>query len=126
MTTESRVIETALQQEIERELAQYPVLVYSKGSDTVPRCGFTVETSEFFRALGCSAQFIDVLDNIPKRQALTEMTDWPTLPKIFINGVFYGDTDTLEPLRESGELATLLASLPAAVTSTPVSCPEKP
>jgi monothiol glutaredoxin len=43
-----------------------------------------------------------------KRQALSEMTDWPTLPKVFINGQFYGDTDILGPMEESGELQALL------------------
>ena len=48
-----------------------------------------------------------LLDN-DKRQALSEMTNWPTLPKVFIDGKFYGDTDILAPMRESGELDALL------------------
>ena len=39
-----------------------------------------------------------------KREALAEMTNWPTLPKVFINGTFYGDTDILGPMVENGEL----------------------
>jgi len=51
---------------------------------------------------------IDVLENMQKREALAEMTNWPTLPKVFINGKFYGDTDVLGPMRESGELKNVL------------------
>lgn len=111
----------ALTTEIQGEIARYPVLVYGKGTDAVPRCGFTLETKEFFESLNCRAHFIDILENFPKRQALSEMTDWPTLPKVFINGVFYGDTDTLEPMRQSGELQTLLkaAHSGADVSATP-------
>ncbi len=36
------------------------------------------------------------------------MTHWPTLPKVFINGTFYGDTDILGPMAQSGELQTML------------------
>jgi monothiol glutaredoxin len=36
------------------------------------------------------------------------MTDWPTLPKVFIAGEFFGDTDVLGPMAEKGELQTLL------------------
>ena len=36
------------------------------------------------------------------------MTDWQTLPKVFINGQFYGDTDILGPMAENGELQGLL------------------
>ena len=36
------------------------------------------------------------------------MTNWPTLPKVFINGTFYGDTDILGPMDQSGELGDVL------------------
>ncbi len=45
---------------------------------------------------------------MPKREALSEMTDWPTLPKVFINGKFYGDTDILGPMAQNGELQATL------------------
>ena len=53
-------------------------------------------------------ELVDVLENPEKRQALTEMTNWPTLPKVFINGQFYGDTDILDPMEASGEIEPLL------------------
>ena len=54
------------------------------------------------------AEVVDVLEDMPKRAALSQMTDWQTLPKVFINGQFYGDTDILEPMAEKGELQKLL------------------
>ena len=36
------------------------------------------------------------------------MTNWPTLPKVFIDGKFYGDTDILGPMAQNGELQTVL------------------
>jgi monothiol glutaredoxin len=45
---------------------------------------------------------------MPKRQALSEITDWQTLPKVFIGGQFMGDTDILGPMADSGELRKLL------------------
>jgi monothiol glutaredoxin len=36
------------------------------------------------------------------------MTDWPPLPKVFIKGQFFGDTDILGPMAQNGELQTLL------------------
>lgn len=94
--------------EIDREVGANKILVYGKGTKTAPRCGFTLETIEFFDRLGYPFDVIDVLENMPKREALATMTDWPTLPKVFINGTFYGDTDVLGPMAESGELRTLL------------------
>lgn len=97
-----------LKEEIAREIAANTILVYGKGTKTAPRCGFTLETIGFFENFGYPFEVVDVLENQPKRDALSEMTDWPTLPKVFINGTFYGDTDVLGPMAEKGELQTLL------------------
>ncbi len=97
-----------LNTEIEREIADHTILVYGKGTKDAPRCGFTLETIQFFNAFGYPFQVVDVLENMPKREALAKLTDWPTLPKVFIGGQFYGDTDILEPMARSGELTKVL------------------
>ncbi len=97
-----------LKTEIEREIGANTILVYGKGTKSAPRCGFTLETIEFFNSLGYPFEVIDVLENQPKREWLAEMTDWPTLPKVFIAGRFYGDTDVLGPMAASGELQNTL------------------
>ncbi len=98
----------SLQEEIQNEIKAHKILVYSKGTKTEPRCGFTVETMQFFDRYGYPYELVDVLENPEKRQALTEMTNWPTLPKVFINGQFYGDTDILDEMAAKGELEPLL------------------
>jgi monothiol glutaredoxin len=98
----------SLKEEIEREIAANTICVYGKGTKTMPRCGFTLETIEFFNQFGYPFEVIDVLENMPKREALSELTDWPTLPKVFIKGKFYGDTDILGPMAQNGELTTVL------------------
>ena len=101
----------SLTDEITREVAANTILVYGKGTKDAPRCGFTAETIQFFNHFGYPFAVIDVLENMPKRDALSKMTDWPTLPKIFIDGQFYGDTDVLGPMAEKGELTTLLSAV---------------
>ena len=98
----------ALRAEIEGEIAANTILVYGKGTKTAPRCGFTLETIQFFQRFGYPFEVVDVLENLPKRDTLSAMTEWGTLPKVFINGTFYGDTDILEPMAQSGELKKLL------------------
>ncbi|MBV8152062.1 MAG: glutaredoxin [Candidatus Eremiobacteraeota bacterium] len=94
--------------EIEQEVAANPILIYGKGTKEMPRCGFTLETIEFFNRFGYPFEVVDVLENMEKREALAEMTQWPTLPKVFIGGTFYGDTDILGPMDEKGELGAIL------------------
>jgi monothiol glutaredoxin len=98
----------ALQTEIEREIESNTILVYGKGTKTAPRCGFTLETIEFFNKFGYPFEVVDALRSDAKRARLSEITNWPTLPKVFIDGVFYGDTDILGPMDESGELKAIL------------------
>jgi monothiol glutaredoxin len=109
----------AIRSEIENEVAANTILVYGKGTKDAPRCGFTLETIQFFNHFGYPFEVVDVLENMPKRSALAEMTDWPTLPKVFIDGQFYGDTDILGPMAEKGELQALLEKTFAGKGVTP-------
>lgn len=97
-----------LEQEIQNEIKAHKILIYGKGTKTAPMCGFTKETMVFFEKYGYPYELIDVLQNQAKRDALTKMTDWPTLPKVFIGGTFYGDTDILDPMEKRGEIEPLL------------------
>ena len=97
-----------IQEEIQREIQDNKILIYGKGTKAAPQCGFTVETIEFFNKFGFPYELINVLPNPEKREALNKMTNWPTLPKVFINGTFYGDTDVLGPMDDKGELQSLL------------------
>jgi len=101
----------SLQQEIAAEIAQSPVVIYAKGTKEQPRCGFTMETIVFFDRYNAPYTVIDVLENMPKREALNQMTQWPTLPKVFIGGKFYGDTDILDEMAAKGEIEPLLNSV---------------
>ncbi len=97
-----------IDEEIQKEIKAHKILVYGKGTKTMPMCGFTRETMQFFEKYGFPYEVIDVLQNPAKRERLTQMTNWPTLPKVFIDGQFYGDTDILDPMEKKGEVAPLL------------------
>ena len=99
---------SSIEDEINAEVAKHKVLIYGKGTKTAPQCGFTVETIQFFDKYGFPFEVVNVLDNMPKREALNKMTEWPTLPKVFINGKFYGDTDILDEMEAKGEVEPLL------------------
>ena len=98
----------SIEDEIKQEIAGNKILFYGKGTKDIPMCGFTIETIEFLNRFGYPFELVDVLNNMEKRHVLAEITNWPTLPKVFINGKFYGDTDILGPMAESGELQQIL------------------
>ena len=97
-----------IEQEIQQEIGKHKILIYGKGTKAMPMCGFTRETMQFFDRYGYPYEVIDVLQNPAKRETLTRMTNWPTLPKVFIDGQFYGDTDILDPMEKKGEVEPLL------------------
>lgn len=99
-----------IEDEVQEEVKAHKILIYGKGTKTMPMCGFTRETMQFFDKYGYPYEVIDVLQNPDKREVLTKITNWPTLPKVFINGQFYGDTDILDPMEKKGEVKPLLES----------------
>jgi len=99
---------SSLEDEIKTEVKENKIVIYGKGTKTAPQCGFTGETIQFFDKYGFPFEVINVIDNMAKREALSKMTNWPTLPKVFINGDFYGDTDILDEMEAKGEVEPLL------------------
>lgn len=97
-----------IEDEIQAEIKNHKILIYGKGTKQFPMCGFTRETMQFFDRYGYPYEVVDVLNNPAKREVLSKMTNWPTLPKVFINGQFYGDTDILDPMEKKGEVEPLL------------------
>ncbi len=97
-----------IEDEIQQEIKKHKILIYGKGTKAMPMCGFTKETMQFFDKYGYPYELVDVLQNPAKREVLTKLTNWPTLPKVFINGKFYGDTDILDPMEKKGEVEPLL------------------
>ena len=93
---------------IKEEIANNKILIYGKGTKSAPQCGFTAETVQFFNKYGHPFEVVNVLENMNKREALSKMTNWPTLPKVFIDGKFYGDTDILDEMEAKGEVEQLL------------------
>jgi monothiol glutaredoxin len=102
------IMANPIDEEIQKEVSAHKILIYGKGTKTMPMCGFTRETMQFFDKYGYPYELVDVLQNPAKREALTKMTNWPTLPKVFIDGTFYGDTDILDPMEKKGEMEPLL------------------
>ena len=93
---------------IKEEIANNKILIYGKGTKSAPQCGFTAETVQFFNKYGHPFEVINCLEDMNKREALSKMTNWPTLPKVFIDGKVYGDTDILDEMEAKGEVEPLL------------------
>ena len=97
-----------VQQEIEREVRDNPVVVYMKGTPSFPMCGFSASVVEILREVGVPFKAVDILAEGDKREGVKALTNWPTIPQIFVRGKFIGGCDIVRQMHAKGELAPLL------------------
>lgn len=94
---------------IKREIENNKVVVFMKGTPEAPRCGFSAATVEILKTFQYPFHGVDVLSDPEIRETLPHYSHWPTFPQVFIGGQLVGGCDILHELRDSGELAKLLA-----------------
>ncbi len=98
-----------LKQQLEKAIAENPVLLLMKGTPEQPRCGFSMRVVQVLEAMGVEYGAIDVLPALqPLREVTAEIADWQTFPQLYVNGELVGGCDIVEEMFESGELAQVL------------------
>ena len=84
------------------------VMLFMKGTPEQPACGFSMRTSGALNALGVPYAALDILPDPRIRQELSAISNWPTIPQLFVNGKLVGGCDIVMEMYEDGELASLL------------------
>jgi monothiol glutaredoxin len=111
----SNPIRDAIQQAID----QNNVILFMKGTPDQPMCGFSARTAAALQSLGAPFAAVDILPDPRIRQELSALSNWPTIPQLFVNGELVGGCDIVTEMYETGELAQTLgveqpADAPAA------------
>ena len=100
---------------IAQAIGDNPVILFMKGTPEQPMCGFSARTVAALQALNAPFAAVDVLPDPRIRQELSALSQWPTIPQLFVNGELVGGCDIVTEMYESGELAqTLGVDQPAA------------
>ena len=102
---------------IEADIAAHKIVIYMKGTRGAPQCGFSAAAVDVFEQLGVPFETRNVLDDPAIRTVIKEVTQWPTIPQIFVGGEFIGGTDILRELHEKGELKAMVEKAMATPTS---------
>ena len=101
-----------VQQTIQEQVTNNPVVLYMKGSPDFPQCGFSARAVQILRASGVTDFYsVDVLQNPDIREGVKTYASWPTIPQLYIKGEFIGGCDIMTEMYQSGELQPLLADL---------------
>ena len=64
--------------------------------------------SRSLEALGTPFAAVDILPDPRIRQELSALSNWPTIPQLFVRGELVGGCDIVTEMYESGELAEAL------------------
>jgi monothiol glutaredoxin len=118
--SESNPIRDAIAQAIKEN----PVIIFMKGTPEQPACGFSARAVAALQALNVEFAAVDVLPDPRIRQELSALSNWPTIPQVFVKGELIGGSDIVLEMFESGELAKVLGVEQPADAQAPDAGPK--
>jgi len=99
---------TQLREAIQSAIAENPVILFMKGNPEAPACGFSARTVAVLQSLDQPFAAVDILPDPRIRQELSALSNWPTIPQLFVDGELVGGCDIVMEMYQSGELHGLL------------------
>ena len=120
-----------MREAIQEAISENEVILFMKGTPNQPMCGFSARTAGILQSLGTPFAAVDILPDPRIRQELSALSNWPTIPQLFIKGELVGGCDIVSEMYQSGELARTLgleapevdagtAAQPAGTESAPL------
>ena len=113
--------ENAIRDAIQEAIHDHEVILFMKGTPERPMCGFSARTAAVLDALQTEYAAVDVLPDPRIRQELSALSNWPTIPQLFVKGELVGGCDIVTEMYESGELASVLGTEPVTDAPAPAS-----
>ena len=100
--------ENPLRDAIRQAIDENEIILFMKGTPEQPMCGFSGRTAAALQALDARFAAVDILPDPRIRQELSALSNWPTIPQLFVKGELVGGADIVAELYQSGELASVL------------------
>ena len=94
---------------IQQAIGENPVILFMKGTPDQPMCGCSARTVGILQSVGRPFAAVDVLPDPRIRQELSGLSNWPTIPQLFVDGELVGGCDIVKEMFQTGELKTFLA-----------------
>ena len=86
------------------------VVLFMKGTALFPQCGFSSRAVAILEQLGCRSRPSTCCRTRKSARASRNISDWPTVPQLYVKGEFVGGSDIMMEMFESGELKQLLGA----------------
>jgi len=100
----------SIDQFIDNEVKGNEVVLFMKGTKTMPQCGFSMQVTQILNHLGVDFKDINVLDDMGVRDGIKAYSNWPTIPQLYVKGEFIGGCDIVREMFQAGELQELLSA----------------
>jgi monothiol glutaredoxin len=97
-----------LRDRIKETIEREPVVAFIKGTHEQVYCGNSDRALQALRGVGASFATVDVLPDPQIRQELSALSNWPTIPQVFVGGELVGGADIVQELAATGELEAKL------------------
>jgi monothiol glutaredoxin len=104
---EERMADDAMSR-IQKLIDAHKILIFMKGTPTMPMCGFSAATIDVFNQLGVKYDTVNVLDDPELREGIKAYSNWPTIPQVYVSGKFIGGCDIVREMHANGELEPLV------------------
>ena len=98
----------SINEKIQNIIQENKVVLFMKGTSTMPQCGFSSKVSSILNFINVSYHDINVLEDEEIRQGIKDFSDWPTIPQLYIDKEFIGGCDIIIEMTLSGELDKVL------------------
>ena len=89
--------------DIKKIIADHPIVIFGKGNQGQPMCGFTAKVQAVFEELGLDYEMVNILTDQNLREEMKTFSDWPTFPQVYLNGEFLGGCDIILEMHENGQ-----------------------
>ncbi len=115
-----------LREQIQTAIDENDVILFMKGTPDQPMCGFSARTVAILQSVGKPFAAVNILPDPRIRQELSAVSNWPTIPQLFIDGEFVGGCDIVTEMYESGELHSALGLENASGAAAPEPQAQEP
>ena len=92
------------------DIENTPIILFMKGTKDRPMCGFSARVVNILNSHSVVYQDVNILENPEIRVNLSEYSNWPTIPQLFVKGELIGGGDIVMELEGKGELSGVLQS----------------
>ena len=97
-----------LKETIVKDIKNNQIILYMKGTKNMPMCGFSNSVVQILNHYGVEYKDVNVLEDPMIRVKLSEHSNWPTIPQLFVQGELIGGADITKELHENGSLLDIL------------------